>query len=203
MVGLRAVSGCVVTDKVEFYEPVNSPPVFPAGEQPSRLQLGQIIFLVKGGDEPDWTFTFRVRDADINQELRVQWRILRNVINLNQRMEVNEQRAAQTVPVSGTDTRDFDIKVRRDQLEFDNCHRIEIGVSGSFEEALPGEEKAFLERDDDDRADIAQFSFWVWEGDPTAPASAKLVETCAAKLFQPVVPTEPSGAAGAAAQEAP
>jgi hypothetical protein len=201
MVVLTTVSGCVVTDKIEFHEPVNSPPVFPPGEQPSRLQLGQIIFIDKNEDVPDWTFTFRVRDADIDQDLEVQWRILRNVINPNEGMVVNEQRARKPVPLSGTDTRDFDLTVRRDQLVFDNSHRIEIGVSASFEEPqFPGEEQTFLERDADDRADLAQFSFWIWEGDPTAPAAAKLVETCAAQLFQPTVPT---GAAGAAAEGSP
>jgi hypothetical protein len=193
MVGLTAVSGCVVSDKIEFHEPVNSPPVFPAGEQPSQLQLGQIIFVDK--DDGSTRFTFRVRDADIDQDLKLRWRILRNVLNSNEVM-VNEQRKYTDLPPSGTATRDFDIDVAPSELTYDNCHRIEIAVSGSFREPFPGAEPAFL--DLDDRADLAQFSFWVWEGEPTAPAAIKLVETCDAKSFQPVVPT---GAAGAAAAE--
>jgi hypothetical protein len=201
MVGISAVAGCVVTDTVEFHEPVNSPPVFLPAEQSSELQLGEIVFLDKNGGEPGWKFTFRVRDADIEQELRANWRILRNVINLNQSPQVNEQREMTDVPLSGTDTRTFDIDVNPGQLAYDNCHRIEIAVSGSFRDPFPGQ--PFLDLDSDDRADLAQFSFWVWEGEPTAAAAAKLVDTCAARVYQPAVPSGVVGAAGAAAEGTP
>jgi hypothetical protein len=192
MVGLRAVSGCVVADKIEFYEPVNSPPVFPA-EQPSKIQIGQIVYVDKNDGSPGWSFTFRVRDADVKQELSANWRIRRNT-NPNDPSEVNEKRSRVTVQLTGTDTRDFLITVDPVQLVFDNCHRVEIAVSGSFEEQSEGEELGFTQRDD--RDDLALFSFWIWEGDPSAPDAAKLVETCGAQLFRPTVPTGAGGSAG-------
>lgn len=192
MVGLTAVSGCVVTDKISFHEPVNSPPGF-AAVQPGDIQLGDHVFL-EIGDVATWTFTFRMHDADIQQPLDAHWQVLRSMGG-DDLSPVGERYEETGVPPSGNETRDFNIDIDRGQLAFDSCHRVDIAVSGSFAPPFDGPQR-FLDRRD--RFDITQFTFWVWEGEPNDNDWENLAKTCAPTLVEPAIPT---GAAGQGAAQ--
>ena len=182
---LGLASGCLVTDPIDFEPPRNNPPAFVIEQRP-KLQVGDILF-VDNTVAPSWTYTFRVRDADVTEPLEVHWRII-NGSNSNPRREP-------TLPLlaTGSTIREFDIVISR--LNSDECHRIELAVSGSFRKPFEGDEEdltLFLDRSD--RDDLAVFTFHIWEGESSSNDSQKLVDTCLARSFEPSVVT--GGAAG-------
>lgn len=201
LAALGTASGCVVTDPIDFEPPVNNPPAF-VMERPPKLQMGEIKFVSasSASSPPSWTFPLRVRDVDVDQELEMQWRIVTG--------GVPQSRKATQVVRAGEQVRDVPITVSRGELETDTCHRIEVAVSGSFVKPFDDETEdltRFAEVEVANRFDVAFFTFWLWEGDPSANDPPKLVETCGAQPVQ-VTATSPDstgGAAGIAGEAAP
>lgn len=187
---LGSLSGCLVTDPIEFDRPANNPPAF-VMERPPKLQLGEIKYLSARDVPSGWKFTLRVRDQDVDQELEAQWRIVTGGT-------ARKRKSTIIIPATGAQVRELTIPVDQGELDTDSCHRVEIAVSGSFVKPFEGDMEdltRFADVDVDDRFDIAMFTFWIWEGEPNANDPAKLVETCGAQLF--IAPTV-AGAGGTA-----
>jgi hypothetical protein len=175
---LGSLSGCVVTDPIDFEPPANNPPAF-VMERPPKLQMGDIKY-VRKQSAPSWTFTLRVRDQDVEQELEMQSRIVTSG-------EPRDRKATRIVPATGEQVREFSIVVDQGEIEPDTCHRIEIAVSGSFVRPFEDETEdltRFADVEVENRFDVAIFTFWIWEGEPSANDPTKLVATCGAQPVQ-------------------
>jgi len=151
-------------------------------ERPPKLQMGEIKYVSASGvsSAPSWTFPLRVRDVDVDQELEMQWRIFTS-------SGPKERKPTRIVPATGEQVREFSITVDKGQLVTDSCHRIEIAVSSSFVKPFEDESEdltRFADVDVANRFDVALFTFWIWEGEPSANDPNKLVETCGAQLVQ-------------------
>jgi hypothetical protein len=168
----------VVTDPIDFQPPPNNPPAF-VMERPPKLQMGEIKYVL-ARSQPTWTFPLRVRDQDVEQDLELQWRI---VTGGNAR----DREPTAVWPATGDQVREVSITVRQGDLKTDSCHRIEIAVSSSFERPFEGEMEdltQFAEVAPQNRFDVALFTFWIWEGMPSANDPTKLVDTCGAQPVQ-------------------
>jgi len=157
--------------------------------------MGEIKFVSasSASSPPSWTFPLRVRDVDVDQELEMQWRIVTSG-------PARERKATKVVPADGGQVREFSITVFRGELVTDGCHRIEVAVSGSFVKPFDDETEdltRFAEVEIANRFDVALFTFWLWEGEPSANDPSKLVETCGAQPVQ-VTATSAAGAGGTA-----
>jgi hypothetical protein len=186
VLGLVA-SGCLVADPIDFEPPRNNPPAFVIEQRP-KLQVGDILF-VDNRAAPSWSYTFRVRDPDVTQPLEVHWRII------NGSDADPDREPTKSLPVNGSTIREFDIVISSVRLNSDECHRIEVAVSGSFLKPFEGDDEEFglfLERSD--RDDLALFSFWIWEGELSSNDSQKLIDTCMARPSEPSVVS--AGASG-------
>jgi hypothetical protein len=193
LAALGSLSGCVVTDPIDFEPPANNPPAF-VMERPPKLQMGDIKYV----RQPSWSFPLRVRDQDVDQELEMQWRIVTSG-------EAQARDTTRVVPATGEQIREFIITVDQGRLVTDSCHRVEIAVSGSFVKPFEDEMEdltRFAEVEIENRFDVALFTFWIWEGDPSANDPSKLVETCGAQPVQTTAtnPGATSGAAGVAGE---
>lgn len=177
LVVLASISGCVVTDPIDFEPPANNPPAF-VMERPPKLQMGEIKYVL-ARSAPSWTFTLRVRDQDVDQDLELQWRIVAGG-------EPRLRKPTIVWPATGEQVREVSIVVNQGELEPDTCHRIEIAVSSSFVQPFEGEMEDLTRFADvgPNRFDIALFPFWIWEGMPSANDPTKLVETCGAQPVQ-------------------
>lgn len=183
MAVLGLASGCVVTDPIEFERPANSPPQFVI-DRSDKIQPGSIQYVRASSNPNSWTFPFVVRDADVKQKLEVRWRIFSGM--------TGDRKLTQTIPATGLELREFSINVDRGDLMVDSCHRVEIGVSGSFDRPSDGIDDDFSGQsiyDYDEPFDFDLFSFWIWEGDPNASDPANLVATCATGVIEPPVTT--------------
>lgn len=185
------LSGCVVTDPIEFDQPVNNPPMF-VDRPGSQLNVAALKWVANDDPAaPSWPFRFRVRESDLTQQLEAHWRIV-----LDGNTNPDRKDTIQIPPTrTGSLTRDFEIVINNTDLVADNCHRIDVAVSGSFEQPAPGDPEDRSQFDNrTERDDIARFTFWIWEGDPDNADYQKLIETCRAETVVP--PTVPTGGAG-------
>lgn len=194
MVALGSVSGCVVTDPIDFDPPVNNPPQFVL-DRGAPLQPGSIKYVSREGTEPTVTFNFQIRERDVEQDLEVHWRIYSGSTPGDRKLTL-----LLPAPGAGKLLRDLSIPVNRVDLENDTCHRVDIAVSASFTRFDDGTEDLSPATFDlrSDRFDYDQFTFWIWEGSPTDNEPTKLVDTCGAQPFVPVA----TGVGGAAGTEA-
>jgi hypothetical protein len=172
VVGLA--SGCLVTDPIDFERPRNNPPTFVVEYQP-KLQVGDIKYV---NNRNAASFSLRVRDPDVTQDLEVRWRV----------MTSDEVQPSRTIPLpaaNGALVRDITIPVERTQLRDNQCHRVEVAVSSAFDEfpGAPDNPALFLATVDPD--DIALFTFWIWEGDENGNDADKLIETCPTTTYSP------------------
>jgi hypothetical protein len=177
-----------VTDSVEFDPVVNNPPTF-VKRPGSKLAFPGEIKFVKRSDAASWSFPLRVRDADRDQDLELHSRI---VTSMNRDPDRAETRL---LPATGSLTRDFEYVINSGELLTDNCHRIDLVVSGSFNHPLEGDEEDlqdFEGRTDPD--DFASYTFWIWEGEPDSFDAQKIVETCKIEAYKQ--PTATMGTAG-------
>jgi hypothetical protein len=197
MAALGVLTGCVVTDPIDFERPANNPPQFVLDSRPSAIQLGSIQY-VRAASAPSWTFDFLVRDTDVNQPLDVHWRIYTG-------NQPGFRKTTQRLPATGSELRELGIIVDSSgDLDIDSCHRVEIGVSSSFTLPFDGVDddlRGFDEREDPFDYDL--FTFWIWEGDPTTRDPMNLVATCDTGVIQPPATTGAGGAAGTAGEEVP
>jgi hypothetical protein len=123
------------------------------------------------------SFSLRVRDPDVTQELKFRWRVMTSD-------EVQQSLTFSLAAANGALIRDITIPVERTQLRDNQCHRVEVAVSSAFDEfpGAPDNPALFLATVDPD--DIALFTFWIWEGDENGDAD-KLIETCPTTTYAP------------------
>jgi hypothetical protein len=180
-----ALSGCLVTDPIEFEAEQGSPPVLldiPGTPTP----LGHIVWLDSRA-QSSWRLTLRVRDEDLGQALTAHYRFVRegeSTPDFEPRVDVRP---------TGTLTRDFDISIQAGQLRVGECHRLDVAVSGSFFE---GRDSPIFFDEVREEGDLARGTFWLWEGQgeevATQQEKARLVESCNAieELLAPAGTTE-------------
>jgi hypothetical protein len=149
---------------------------------------GALIYVDKQ-ERTSWLFALRARDTDIDQDLKVHWRVVTQSFPEPRRRTIE-------LPAEGSALRDFELPVNPTDLQFDNCHRIDVAVSGSFNEPFGDEpEDPFDFNGRTDFYDLVELSFYIWEGDPNANDPIKLVDTCPTQLYEPPTVTT-VGAAG-------
>jgi hypothetical protein len=83
--------------------------------------------------------------------------------------------------------RTLSFEVRTESLSIDSCRRLELVVSGSFDE--DGLANAFFDYipDDDRQHDLAWAVWWMWEGTPDRNDPAKLVRSCKPEVLMPAM----------------
>ncbi len=160
LIGLLAplsLTGCLVTDPIEFEEDVGSPPVLM--DPLSREFLGGYVWL-SAGEPTSWTFSMRVWDEDVTQDLQAHWRIVKKDVPVPE-----FEKPTIELPATGAVVRELQIVLQSSQLTVDACHRIEVAVSGSFYqgEGRQGPGYFALARVDDD---LGVGSWTIWEGEP-------------------------------------
>lgn len=168
------VAGCLVTDPIEFERPRNTPPAF-VTERPPKLQVGDIKYV---DNRSAASFSLRVRDPDVDQELEVRYRVLTGD-------EVQPGQAIPLPPANGALIRDVTINLQGTQLRANQCHRVEVAVSSAFDELASSLDNPTLFLLTVDREDVALFTFWIWEGDQNTNDAEKLIDTCPTTTFMP------------------
>jgi hypothetical protein len=168
---LVLLSGCLVTDPIEFDAPEGSPPML-LNPPSAKVPLGHIAWVDGTSGITSWKFTLRVRDEDIGQNLQARWRVVKEG-NTTPRFEPTID-----LPYNGTLTRDFDILLEAGQLDMGKCHRLDVAVSGSFlDDDNPLAFDFALENND-----LAVSNFWIWEGPGEIAATdvlkRDLVDSC-------------------------
>lgn len=160
LIGLLAplsLTGCLVTDPIEFEEDVGSPPVLL--DPLSREFLGGIVWL--SPEEPtSWTFSMRVWDEDVTQNLQAHWRIVKKDVPVPE-----FEKPTIELPATGAVVRELQIVLQSSQLTGGPCHRIEVAVSGSFYQGEGRDDPEYfaLTRVDDD---LSVGSWTIWRGEP-------------------------------------
>jgi len=167
--------GCLVTDRIEFEVERNVPPVIldkPGTEYP----IGEIVWIDR--DPPvdpstapnEWSFDVTVRDENVRDELEARLRV-RTDREPNPDFTPN-----QVVQQTGAVNRTFKVTVDLGQLRTNECHRVELVVSGSF---LDRSEPLFFDVAQPPE-DIGEASWIVWEGNgnPTPAEAQAILSSC-------------------------
>lgn len=166
------VSGCLITNPVEFEQEEPVPPVIldvarssnPIGsilevnvdEQPSRIEI-----------------PVRVSDANLFQDLVARSRLVTALVDEPEFDSV-------VIPEQGALLRDHVVFVEAGELSLGGCHQLELVVSGSF---VPGEEPDLFDVVSV-AGDVARATWTIWEvsddptGDNGATAAHQLVRSC-------------------------
>ena len=157
------LGGCVVTNKIEFDVPTNTPPaivVTGLAGTPPGASIDRIIRVDRSDPtQPPVTLTFNVRDPDVSQSLEG-----RIFVDWDHDTGTGPAPALFTIPPSGTDVRSASQVVPDNLLRgVGECHRIELLVAGSFG---PPDGRAPVET-----GDIAQAVFWAEVIDDTHPSA--------------------------------
>jgi hypothetical protein len=168
------LSGCLVTDPIDFPEPVSYPPSI--SDAPGGVPIGSTFWIDLGAEVNEWDLPVRIRDDNVEQALAARHRV---------RTERNPQPDWIEVEIapSGTPLREYTVKVSSGPIEQGQCHLVELVVSGSFfKRNDPAFFDAVLEVDD-----LARASWTIWEGRgelDTLPADkAVLIDSCPVEDF--------------------
>lgn len=122
--------GCVVTNKIDFQVPANTPPSIYVPESTALPgePIDRIIRLdLDDPTNPSVTLRFTVRDPDVSQSLEGQL-----FVDYDRQNDTLGDTRAFTVPPTGAATRDVVYVVPPSALSQPGCHKIEILVSGQF-----------------------------------------------------------------------
>jgi hypothetical protein len=172
---------CLVTDPVDFEVEQGSPPMLidkprTGGSDDSPLNSW---FWANKDDGIGWTFSARVRDEDVLEDLQLHWRIVTHM------QDTPAFESLDILADGVTVTRPFNIFVEPGLLNESECHKLEIAVSGNFtDQTEPAYFGLALVPDD-----VARGVWWLLEGDRDllAQGQAKqIIDTCDA-LDAPVV----------------
>ena len=163
------LSGCLVTDPIDFPEPVAYPPSI--GDAPGGVPIGSTVWIDLGAAMNEWEFPVQVRDDNVEQTLFARHRV---------RTEDNPTPAWTEVELapSGVPVREHKVELFRGDIEQGRCHQVELVVSGGF-----------FGRDDPpffdavlSVEDIARASWTIWEGkgerETSEAEKALLVDSC-------------------------
>jgi hypothetical protein len=189
MLGL-VLTGCVVTDPVEFKNEVDVPPTIIDDPQ---FPNGSIILFenVEGGGEKALRIQPKIRDENVDQVLKVRLMITRAA-------DAIVYTCPETALLGGSTLRDYDIVVPQIYLNPGECHKVDVAVSGHFTRCRDDKElaeKLFADVDEDHSGDIARATFWVWEVSNNvlgnAAATQNLVNSCKAIEYDAVNPPGP------------
>lgn len=182
------LSGCLVTDEIQFPQDVPYPPTI-VGVPGAEFQIATIIWIdLKGHAQNEWKLPVRIRDDNVDQTLEARYRVL-------QPGEPSPRWARDEIAPSGSPVReDYEVKVRFGDLLPGECHRVELVVSGSFLRRTENKFFDVLNDEGEASGDIARASWTILEGDPSDPEIEKkkalLLDSCKAieSLFQEAAP---------------
>ena len=160
------MSGCLVTDSVDFKEEENLPPIL-SDQLDSKYPISSIVSIDRANSEGgEIVFTPQVRDENIMQELQTRYELS------------SQQEAVSTVGVgpdiypSGEATRHFDFSIPVTTIIQDHCYRLQLVVTSEFDNHSMIWDKPLKE------GDIARAKWWIVE------EGADMVEDCAILKYE-------------------
>jgi hypothetical protein len=139
--------------------------------------LGSPIWVDKSHGQSMWPMKVRVRELNVEQELRFHWRL----VSKDDMMPQFFDRPLD--PQGDAVLRDLEFVVQSDPLRDRQCARLDLAVSGSFfkNTSDPGL-FAFTREDDVDNSDLAVVSWLIFEGPGQTNTSdldkAHIVSSC-------------------------
>lgn len=175
---MAALGGGCVTDRIPFEERPMEPPEI-LDSLTSKLKIGDLFWVDRSGTTM-WSMQVVVREADVNRPILAHWRLLDPELDLSNTNIDLPEFVQSEVPKSGSELRDFRFSVQVQDLPLSSCRRLELVVSGSFDETAV-QDDFFSYVDREDRWDLAFARWWVWEGTPSTAMGEnadRLVRTC-------------------------
>ncbi len=183
-----ALSGCVVTDPVDFKDEVDVPPSIlddPTFHNGSIIKFEKVEGNAPGAKEIE--IDLRIRDENVSQPLAVRTRITtsKGVTFIATCPDI--LLARQGVPTS-----DYKLTIPQAYLNAGECHKVEVAVSGHFDPCsrdAAETNKHFGTPAFDHADDIARATYWIWEdgknvlADPMAAQA--LLNSCGAIEYSP------------------
>jgi hypothetical protein len=151
---------------------------------PSTPPINSVIWINKS-EQSMWSMAVKVRELNVTQELGVHWRLV------NKDDMTPPFFSADLLPQGDQALRDLPFDVQSDTLRDNECARLDLAVSGSFiKRSDPG---LFAETKNDENTDIAQASWWIWEGlgqaDTSMTEKAHIAASCPTDETLLVLPT--------------
>lgn len=143
---LLLLSGCVVTEQIEFPPETNYPPALLSSpdQEVAGTALGQIIDVDLDDDETEIALGLVARDVNVDDELT--WQLYVDRVGDS----LSLVRTATLEPTS-TFERSFTVRFTESALGGPGCHKLEVFISSDF----------IGEREPREDGDIAQAVWWV------------------------------------------
>ncbi len=168
------LSGCLVTNPVDFNDPVEIPPVI---VDSAKLPNGSIVKV--NVDDPganEIRLPVTIREDNVSRVLKVRTRITKSDTTIEYTCPEPE-----LLP-TGTNLRSYDIVIDKTSLNRGECARVELVVSGSFGTCQIDQYVDLRFDFAQPTDDIARATFWIWEVSGSALADAqsalRLANTC-------------------------
>lgn len=178
-IGALLASGC---DSEADATGQDVPPIIQSDPTaPTSPPVGSIAWIDADQPPRELEFAVVVLEEDVSRPLDARWRIVKGV--------ASTPPAYTMLPLlaGGQRVRPVRIKVASSQLDLDECHRLELAVSGSFvEDANPNvDARALFDVTQAGKEqDLAKATWWIWSQRGGATASdeqkARLLERCGA-----------------------
>jgi hypothetical protein len=167
------LSGCLVTNPVDFNDPTEIPPVI---VDSAKLPIGSIV-KVNMDERPNTIrLPITIREDNLSQVLKVRTRITKSNTIIEYTCPETE------IPPTGTNLRPYDIVIDKTSLNRGECAKVELVVSGSFTTCVIDQRTDALFDYAVPIDDIARATFWIWEvsgGVLADPQSAlRLANSC-------------------------
>jgi len=143
----------------------------------SLTPLGSPIWVDKSHGQTMWPMTVKVRELNVEQELKAHWRLV-------SKDDMKPQFSFKDLnPQGGAVLRDLEFVVQSDPLRDRQCARLDLAVSGSFfKNTTDPDLFAFTREDDEDNSDLAVVSWLIFEGPGQTNTSdldkAHIVSSC-------------------------
>jgi hypothetical protein len=187
------LSGCLVTDAIEPPVEPQTPPELSSIDYP----VGSVIQIntAPGTGITELVIPMQVRDDDINEELKIRWRIdSQSLPDFGSRM-LDYKCPEIKIPVSGQARRDWSVPISAGAFPAGACSRLEFAVSSTFYDC-----GQFPQRWDDTTVpgDVGHAVYTVWEvsRDPVndSGAALDLLRSCPTRQYITNRPTAGAGA---------
>jgi hypothetical protein len=153
--------------------------------------LGKPIWVDKSHGQSMWPMNVRVRELNVEQELKAHWRLV-NKDDMEPQFFPHD-----LIPQGGAVLRDLEFVVQSDPLRDRQCARLDLAVSGSFFRNTSDPHLFALTREDDeDNSDLAVVSWLIFEGPGQTNTSdldkAHIVSSCPTVDAPAAPPTAPT-----------
>lgn len=163
MLGL-AFSGCLVTDKISFPTEPNIPPRITS--VPGMPSINSIIWIDKV-HLPSLKMAVSIDYQNTSRTLTARWRL----VKASDETPKFEQRDVLPTADAKT-TRELTFDVQSELLTANTCHHLELAISSEFYKPAPDSNPKYF-RDVNVDIDLAEASWWIWEGLGQAQTSAQ------------------------------